>query len=169
MTRYAGTLDLRKAAQSGQMQQLLSHLPSAAAAVLNGTAQIELWVGRDGYLHRTITTMSLPVQGEQTIKITVDGTLDGFDKSNTPPVAPAAGDTMTLAQFGQLTGSAAGPSAADTALLAKVVLRPAQVGAGYKLSQMPGGHEVQNEVTLDFCNAHLPERVAANRPPPGAV
>ena len=156
VTRYAGTLDLRKAAQSGQMQQLLSHLPSAAAAVLNGTAQIELWVGRDGYLHRTTTTMSLPVQGEQTIKITVDGTLDGFDKSNTPPVAPAAGDTMTLAQFGQLTGSATGPSAADTALLAKVVLRPAQVGAGYKLSQMPGGHEVQNEVTLDFCNATYP-------------
>ncbi len=156
VTRYAGTLDLRKAAHSGPMQQLLSHLPSSAAAVLNGTAQIELWVGSDGYLHRTITTFSLPVTGQKAFKITVDGTLSGFDKSNAPIVAPAAGDTMTLAQFGQLTGSAPAPSAADTALLQKVVLKPAQVGAGYKLSQMPGGHEVQNEVTLDFCDATYP-------------
>ena len=156
VTRYAGTLDLRKAAQSGQMQQLLSHLPSAAAAALQRTAQIELWVGSDGYLHRSITTLSLPVQGEKPLQITVDGTLNDFDKPTAPIVAPATGDTMTLAQFGKLTGSSAAPSPADTALLQKVVLKPAQVGAGYKLSQMAGGHEVQNEVTLDFCDATYP-------------
>jgi hypothetical protein len=156
MTRYAGTLDLRKAAQSGPMQQLLSHLPSAAAAVLNRTARIELWVGTDGYLHRSITKLSLPVKGDQPLQITIDGTVGNFDKSTAPIVAPPASDVMTLAEFGQLTGSATAPSPADTALLQKVVLKPSQLGAGYKLSQMPGGHEVQNEVTLDFCNATYP-------------
>ena len=156
MTRYAGTIDLHKVAQSGPMQQLLSHLPSAAAAVLNRTARIELWVGSDGYLHRSITTLSLPVKGEKPLQLTIDAALSNFDKATAPIVAPAAADVMTLAQFGQLTGSATAPKPADTALLQKVVLKPAQLGAGYKLSQMPGGHEVQNEVTLDFCDATYP-------------
>ena len=156
VTRYAGTLDLRKAAKSGPMQQLLSHLPSSAATVLNRTARIELWVGDDGHLRRVITTINLPVQGEKPLQLTIDGALSDFDKSTAPIVAPPAGDVMTLAQFGQLTGSATAPSAANTALLQKVVLKPSQLGAGYKLSQMPGGHEVQNEVTLDFCAATYP-------------
>ncbi|MGZ4360174.1 MAG: hypothetical protein ACXVZW_10385 [Gaiellaceae bacterium] len=157
VTRYAGTLDLHKAAQSGPMQQLLSHLPPAAATVLKGTARIELWAGSDGYLHRSITTLSLPVQGDKPLRLTIDGTLDNFDKSSAPIAPPPAGDVMTLAEFGQLTGSAtAAPAPADTALLQKVVLKPAQVGGGYKLSQMAGGHEVQNEVTLDFCDATYP-------------
>src|SRR2546428_10121314 len=32
-----------------------------------------------------------------------------------------------------------------------VVLRPAQVGAGYRLQQIPGGHQVRGQVTMDLC------------------
>ena len=153
VTRYSATLDLSKVARSGPMQQMLSHLPSAAAGILNGTARTELWAGADGYLRRTITTMTLPVPGGSAIHVAVDATIDGFDQSTAPIVAPQASDVMTLAQFGQLTGTSVTPSATDTALLQKVVLAPSQVGAGFKLSQIPGGHEVQGEVTLDFCDA----------------
>ena len=156
ITRYAGTIDLRKEAKAGPLQQLLAHLPSAAAAALNGKARMELWAGSDGYLHRAITTMTIPFDGEH-LHITVDATVDNFNQSTAPIVAPAPAEVMTLAQFTQLTGTAAAtPSAADTALLHKVVLAPSQVGSGYTLSQIPGGQEVQGEVTLDFCNATYP-------------
>jgi hypothetical protein len=53
-------------------------------------------------------------------------------------------------------GTASAPSGTDTALLRKIVLAPSQVGAGYQLSQIPGGQKVQGEVTLDFCHGTYP-------------
>ena len=61
---------------------------------------------------------------------------------------------MTLARFDQLAG--VGAAADDAALLETVVLKPSQVGAGYTLSQIPGGQLVQGETTLDFCGLSYP-------------
>lgn len=36
-------------------------------------------------------------------------------------------------------------------VLTRVVLRPSQVGPGYRLQQLPGGHGVHGFVTLDLC------------------
>ena len=109
------------------------------------------------------------MKGEKPLQLTIDATLSNFDKATAPIVAPAAGRRDDARPVRAADRLGHGPQPADTALLQKVVLKPAQVGAGYKLSQMPGGHEVQNEVTLDFCDATLPERGAANRPSAGPV
>lgn len=39
----------------------------------------------------------------------------------------------------------------NQALLAKLVLRPAQIGSGYRLVQRPDGHGAAGYVTLDMC------------------
>jgi hypothetical protein len=157
VTDYDGTLDLSKAASLPQFAQLLSHLPSASAAILNGSALITYAVGRDGYLHGVTTTISVKLQGA-TLKVALQMTLGAFGKANAPIEAPPADEVMTLAQFNQITG--AGATAAETALLQHVVLKPAQVGSGFSLGQIPGGHLVQGETTLDFCGFTYPSEQA---------
>lgn len=48
------------------------------------------------------------------------------------------------------TGAAAAPS------LRSIVLSPAQVGVGYRMSVIPGGTVVNGQVTLDLCGATFP-------------
>lgn len=60
---------------------------------------------------------------------------------------------MTLARFNQLMGM---PSQSAQPLLEKVLLKPSQVGAGYRLGQIPGGQLVQGEPTLDYCGFTYP-------------
>lgn len=148
VTDYAGTLNLSQAAKLPAFAQLLSHLPSASAAILNGPARITYAVGRDGLVHRVAMTISARVQGV-TLKVVLDMTLADFNRASAPIAAPPASQVMTLQQFDQLIG--AGSTATETALLQRVVLKPTQVGSGYVLSQVPGGHLVQGETTLDFC------------------
>lgn len=153
VTDYEGTLDLNSAAKLPQFAQLLSHLPSASAAILNGSAVITYAVGSDGYLHGMSTTISVKVQGAA-LKVALQMTLGAFNHANAPIEAPPADEVMTLSQFEQITGAGATP--AETALLQHVVLKPAQVGAGFSLGQIPGGHLVQGETTLDFCGFSYP-------------
>ena len=159
VTLYRGSLDLGKLEQSGVIKQLLSHLPSAASLILKGKDTLELSVGSDGYIHESSSSLKLR-DGKSVVNVEVDVTLTDFDKSIKPIVAPAARDTMTLAQFDKLTGI--GPTPAETALLNKVVLKASQVGAGYKLTVIPGGTLVQGEATLDFCQLTYPSEALRN-------
>jgi hypothetical protein len=154
VTRYRGKLALSKIARSSQIQNLFASLPSEVSALLKGTENLEISVGRDGYIHHLTSVITAPLGGQTPLSITIDAELTNFDRSTTPIVVPPASQVMTAAQFQQVTGS--GSSAADSALLQKVVLRASQVGAGFKLSQIPGGKLVQGEVTLDFCNLSYP-------------
>lgn len=154
VTRYSGTLDLRQAAQSPVLQELLAHLPSSVAAILSGTERIALDVGDDGFVHRITTSLTLPLGGTQAISISIDVMLTDFNRPIGAIIPPPSSEVMTLTQFDKLTG--AGTAAADAALVGKVVLRPSQVGAGYTLSQIPGGQLVQGEPTLDFCGLKYP-------------
>ena len=56
---------------------------------------------------------------------------------------------LALAIVGALVAAAAGSAAAPN--LRRIVLSPAQVGAGYKMSVIPGDNLVQGQVTLDLC------------------
>ena len=88
------------------------------------------------------------------LEIAIDAELSGYGGSNRPIGAPARRRVMTVAQFQKATGTA--PSAADTALLDRVVLAAADVGPGYRRSVIPGGRLVQGETTLDFCSLTYP-------------
>jgi hypothetical protein len=59
----------------------------------------------------------------------------------------------------------AGAAQARTgSVLTRVVLRPAQVGPGYRLQQRPDGHGVRGLVTLDLCGFTFPsERLRTAR------
>jgi hypothetical protein len=48
-------------------------------------------------------------------------------------------------------GVIAGAAASPKSDVAAVLLKPAQVGAGYNLRELPGGAQIRNEVTLDIC------------------
>ncbi len=148
VTNYGATIDWSKAKRLPQFAQLLSHLPSASAALLHGSDRLTYAVGADGYVHGMTTTLSVPVQGA-TLSVAIAVTLEAIDQVSAPISAPPAADVMTLAQFNQITGT--GASSAQTALLARVALKPSQVGQRYVLGQIPGGHLVQGETTLDFC------------------
>jgi hypothetical protein len=52
-----------------------------------------------------------------------------------------------------ITGAAQGRTGS---VLTRVVLRPAQVGPGYRLQQRPDGHGVRGFVTLDLCGFTFP-------------
>ena len=153
ITRYQGTLDLDKLAQLPTLKQLLSHLPSASAAVLSGSAELQLSVGSDGYIHGSSTTLDLH-EGTSSLKIVVQAVLQDFNQESSPIMAPPASEVMTQQQFDQLAGIA--PPAGATAVLQKVVLSAKQVGAGYTRTVIPGGHLVQGEATLDFCELKYP-------------
>jgi opacity protein-like surface antigen len=56
--------------------------------------------------------------------------------------------TLALAVAGLVTAAAAGAAVQP---LGKLILRPAQVGPGYRLVQRPDGHGAQGFVTLDMC------------------
>src|SRR5881275_29739 len=53
-----------------------------------------------------------------------------------------------------LAGVARG--AAATPLLQRIVLTPAQVGAGYRMRMLPQGDVVKNQVSLDLCDFAFP-------------
>jgi hypothetical protein len=154
VTRYKGSLSLREAAQSPEVQQLLAHLPSAEAAVTGGSEQVEYTAGEDGYIHAISSSLTLPFQGGVSLHLAVEASFADFDHANAHILPPPAAQVMTLARFDQLAGVA--PAADDAALLETVVLKPSQVGAGYTLSQIPGGQLVQGETTLDFCGLSYP-------------
>jgi hypothetical protein len=154
LTRYRGTLTLGQAAQSPEVQQLLAHLPSAEAAILGGNEQVEFSAGTDGYIHALSSSLTLPFQGGVSLHLAIEATFEDFGRTSAHIPAPPAADVMTLARFDQLAGVA--PAADDAALLETVVLKPSQVGAGYTLSQIPGGQLVQGETTLDFCGLTYP-------------
>jgi len=52
--------------------------------------------------------------------------------------------------------AAVSPALASTPSLKQIALRPAQVGPGYRMSVIPGGAKVQDEVTLDLCGFSFP-------------
>jgi hypothetical protein len=151
VTRYAGTLQLSRAAASPQLQELLAHLPSAAA-ILKGKERFVIAVGADGYVHRITSSISAPIAGAE-LHVDVDAALSDFGGSPGAIVPPPASEVMALARFDRLLGL---PAPGDTALLGKVVLKASQVGAGFVLSQIPGGRQVQGERTLDFCSLNYP-------------
>jgi hypothetical protein len=153
VTRYAGTLDLKAISSSPQVQQLLAHLPSSAASVLAGTERLELAVGADGFVHRLLAAIRIPIQGAGAMQIRLDGRLSSFEAASAAIVPPPPASVMTLARFNSIAGVAA---PADSALLDKVVLKASQVGAGYVRSEIPGGRRVQGERTLDFCGLSYP-------------
>lgn len=109
VTDYAGTLDLEKAARLPAFEQLLSHLPSASAAILAGSARITYAVGRDGYVHGVTTTITVHVQAT-TVRVALDMTLDDFNQTAAAIAAPSAAAVMTLAAFERIVG--VGPSTA---------------------------------------------------------
>jgi hypothetical protein len=153
VTRYRGTLDLRRAASSPQLQQLLSHLPSAAAVVLDGTERVEFSVGADGYIHHITSSIAVSMRGGGPVRVAIDATFADFDRDKAPLVPPPASEVMTLLRFNQLMGV---PTGSGAALIAKLVLRASQVGAGYVRSPIPGGQLVQGERTLDYCGLGYP-------------
>jgi hypothetical protein len=159
VTRYAGTLDLRRVAASPQLQQLVAHLPSAARAILRGKEHLVIAVGSDGYVHRVTTAIHAPVGGSQ-LRVDVDAILGDFGGSPGAIVPPAASDVMTLAQFERAVSAASAgstaPAAGNTAVINRVVLKPSQVGSGYTVSVIPGGGQVQGQHTLDFCDLRYP-------------
>jgi hypothetical protein len=152
VTRYAGALDLRKASSLPELQQLLAHLPSAVASVLKGKEQFVFSVGADGYVHRVTASLGVPLAGAR-LRVDVDATLGAFGASPGAILPPPSSDVMTLDSFERLLGL---PTAGDTALLDKVVLKTSQVGAGYTVSVIPGGRQVTGEPTLDFCGLRYP-------------
>ena len=154
ITRYQGTLTLRQAAASPEVQQLLAHLPSAEAAVLSGEEQVEFAAGNDGYIHAFSSALTVPFPGGVTLRVAIAATFDDFGHPSARVLAPRASEVMTLARFDQLAGATA--LARQTAQLELIVLKPSQVGAGYTMSQIPGGQLVQGETTLDFCNLDYP-------------
>jgi hypothetical protein len=149
ITRYAGTLSLRKAAGAAQIRILLAHLPSVAAAVLGSSERIVFSVGADGFVHGTSSTIAASQAAGTALRVVINATYSDFDRERAPIAAPPAAEVMTLARFQQLTTVA--PPPADTALIHRIVLAPSQIGAGYTVSQIPGGQLVQGQVTLDFC------------------
>jgi hypothetical protein len=149
VTRYSAALDLAKGSATPGLQQLMAHLPSALAAlVFGGTEHFVISVGTDGYVHEITTTLGGTVAGT-TLRIDIDIRQSDFNASPGAIAPPAASNVMTIAQFDRALGITAPGNAA---LLEKVALSPSQVGAGYTLSQIPGGQLVQGEKTLDFCN-----------------
>jgi hypothetical protein len=153
VTRYRGTLDLRQAAASPQMQALFSHLPSASATLLNGKEQVEISIGTDGYVHRVQATITSRASGGTSIHVTVDSEFTNFNQYTAALVPPPASDVMSLSRFNQLMGL---PSQSARNLLSRVLLRASQVGFGYRLAQIPGGQLVQGEATLDYCGFTYP-------------
>jgi hypothetical protein len=155
VTRYTGTLSMRKNASSPEMQNLFAHLPSASAVVLDGTEKVEFDVGADGYVHRFTSVITVPVRGSGTLRIDLALSFGKFNAQRVALTEPDASNVMTLEQFDQIMG-ASGTADADSELVHKVSLAPGQVGSGYVLSQIPGGQLVTGEVTLDFCGAKYP-------------
>lgn len=153
LTRYRGMIDLKRAAQLPQLQQLLAHLPSASALVLQGKELMEIAVGADGYVHRIRATLRVPMRSGGAVAVDLDTSFADFGRSVGAIVPPPASEVMTLDRFYQVLGL---PSPGDTALLRKVALAPAQVGRGYALTQIPGGQLVQGERTLDYCGTNYP-------------
>jgi len=154
VTRYEGTLSLRQAAESPELQQLLAHLPSSEAAILSGEERVEVAAGADGYIHAVSSLLTVPFPGGVTLKVSIAATFDNFDHRSARIVAPPGSQVMTLVSFDRLVKLTA--TADESALLDMVVLEPSQLGAGYTLSQIPGGQLVQGETTLDFCNLTYP-------------
>jgi len=69
---------------------------------------------------------------------------------------------LPLAIAAALVAAASGAAAAPS--LRSIVLSPAQVGAGYRMSVIPGGTVVEGQVTLDLCSASFPsERLRVAR------
>jgi hypothetical protein len=161
VTRYRGTLALSKVARSQQIQGLLARLPSQASAVLlKGTESVEISVGSDGFIHRFQSAITAPLGSGVSLSITIDADISSFNHAAGPIAAPPASDVMTVEQFQQITGTA--PTAANSALLAKVVLSGSQVGTGYNAAQIPGGKVVQGEKTLNFCSLSYPSEALRN-------
>jgi hypothetical protein len=154
ITWYEGTLSLRKLAGTPQMKALLTTIPSSASDLLRGTEILELSIGDDGLIHALEATITAPIGSGHSLVVEVDVTLSKFDNHPGALVPPPANSVMTLAEFKQLTGT--GASTDDAALLKKVVLKPGQVGSGFKSSTIPGGTLVSGETTLDFCGASYP-------------
>jgi hypothetical protein len=64
-----------------------------------------------------------------------------------------------FAAFAAFAGTAligAAALAAATPALKQLVLKPSQVGAGYRLRNIPGGNRVSGQVTLDLCGFNFP-------------
>jgi hypothetical protein len=155
VVRYAGSLDFARAVSlAPQLQQVLSHLPSSAGVVANARGRVEFWVGDDGYLHRTIESLSAPVPGQQPLRIGVTLSYGEFGVSPGAIVAPPASEVMSLAAFNRLLGGVVQSGASRK--LDPILLRAPQVGAGYRRTEIPGGRLVQGEVTLDLCGARFP-------------
>ncbi len=150
VTRYTGTLSMRKNAASPEMQNLFAHLPSASAVVFDGIEKVEFDVGTDGFVHRFTSVITVPVRGSGTLRIDLSLVFGKFNAPHAALTEPDPSEVMTLQQFDQLIG-ASGTADADDELVHKVSLTPGQVGSGYVLSQIPGGQLVAGETTLDFC------------------
>ena len=155
VTRYTGTLSMRRNASSPEMQNLFAHLPSASAVVLDGTEQVEFDVGADGFVHRFTSVITVPVRGSGTLRIDLSLVLGKFNAPHAALTEPDSSEVMTLQQFDQVMG-ASGTADADNELVHKISLAPGQVGSGYVLSQIPGGQLVAGETTLDFCSGTYP-------------
>jgi hypothetical protein len=154
VVRYAGRLDFGKAlGLVPQLQQLLSHLPSSAAALAHTRGDVEFWVGSDGYLHRVGESFGLTVSGQAPLHVSLTMSFGQFGAGVGAIVAPPAADVMTLAAFNRVLGAIA---RSPSSKLGAVVLRAAQVGAGYALQQLPGGQLVQGQATLDLCGFSFP-------------
>lgn len=154
IVRYAGTLDLGKALSLvPQLQQLLSHLPSSAAAVAHSRVDVEFWVGSDGYLHRVSESFGLTVSGQAPLRVSLTMSFGQFGAGVGAIVAPPAADVMTLAAFNRMLGAIA---QSPSSKLGSIVLRAAQVGSGYVLQQLPGGQLVRGRATLDLCGFSFP-------------
>ncbi len=156
VTRSTGEVALADAPRlAAQFEQVLG--PGSASSVDRARAGLELWIGADGYVHRELETLALGVPGEPAIALRIVVGFGRFGAAVAPIALPAATDVMTPAQLQKLATVTA--PAADTALLGKVVLAPAQIGAGYTGTLIPGGTQVQGQVTLDFCGLTYPSEV----------
>jgi hypothetical protein len=101
VSRYRLDVDLKSAvAANPQLEQLLARA-GTAAGLLDKPVPVVLSVGSDGYLHRAVERIAMPVAG-QSLAMTIDIRLSGFDADPGPILAPAADQVMTLAQFKRL-------------------------------------------------------------------
>ena len=150
VTNYRGTLSLAQLADSPMMKSLLGSAPSEMSSLLKGSERLEIAVGTDGLVHRMTGVITAPLSDGRRLSVTVDAAFSHYNGSHRPIAFPKRGDVMTVAEFQRATGTAA--TAADTALLARVVLAAREVGRGYQRSVIPGGKVVQGEITLDFCD-----------------
>jgi hypothetical protein len=149
VTRYAATLGLGALNHVAAVRRMFANLAPGTAPKFVGSEKLEISVGSDGLIHRTTESLVLRTSTGQTVRATISGTMSDFNDQTAAIPVPPRSDVMSLNEFEQLSGRQ--PSAANTALLQRVVLRAAQVGVGYTRSLIPDGNGLAGQTTLDFC------------------